>query len=92
MSTMTTRMAAERRLELVHVSLMRDKRFAFFAGLFMVGKTTITEMPITAMTNGKDATYGRAFVDMLTDKELAFLVLHENMHKCYRDLTTWGAL
>ncbi len=92
MSTMTTRMAAERRLELVHVSLMRDKRFAFFAGLFMVGKTTITEMPITAMTNGKDATYGRAFVDMLTDKELAFLVLHENMHKCYRHLTTWRAL
>jgi predicted metal-dependent peptidase len=29
---------------------------------------------------------------MLTDKELAFLVLHENMHKCYRHLTTWRAL
>lgn len=86
------RLPAERRLELVHVSLMRDKRFAFFAGLFMVGKTTITEMPITAMTNGKDASYGRAFVDMLSDKELAFLVLHENMHKCYRHLTTWRAL
>ena len=86
------RMPAERRLELVHVSLMRDKRFAFFAGLFMVGKTTITEKVITAETNGRDATYGRAFVDMLSDKELAFLVLHENMHKCYRHLTTWRAL
>jgi len=31
-------------------------------------------------------------VDGLTDKELAFLVLHENMHKCYRHLTTWRAL
>lgn len=86
------RLPAERRLELVHVSLMRDKRFAFFAGLFMVGKTTITEEVITAKTNGRDAFYGRAFVDMLSDKELAFLVLHENMHKCYRHLTTWRAL
>jgi predicted metal-dependent peptidase len=71
---------------------MRDKRFAFFAGLFMVGVTTITEEAITAKTNGRDAFYGRTFVDMLTDKELAFLVLHENMHKCYRHLTTWRAL
>ena len=86
------RMPAERRLELVHVSLMRDKRFAFFAGLFMVGVTSITEEMITAKTNGRDAFYGRTFVDMLTDKELAFLVLHENMHKCYRHLTTWRAL
>ena len=86
------RMPAERRLELVHVSLMRDKRFAFFAGLFMVGVTTITEEVITAKTNGRDAFFGRAFVDMLSDKELAFLVLHENMHKCYRHLTTWRAL
>lgn len=86
------KMPAERRLELVHVSLMREKRFAFFAGLFMVGKTSIVDLPITASTNGRDAQYGRAFVDGLTDKELAFLVLHENMHKCYRHLTTWRAL
>lgn len=86
------KLPAERRLELVHVSLMRDKRFAFFAGLFMVGRTTIVDQPITARTNGRDADYGRAFVDGLTDKELAFLVLHENMHKCYRHLTTWRAL
>lgn len=86
------KMPAERRLELVHVSLMREKRFAFFAGLFMVGKTTIVDQPLTARTNGRDAEYGRAFVDSLTDKELAFLVLHENMHKCYRHLTTWRSL
>ena len=86
------KLSAERRLELVHVSLMRDRRFAFFAGLFMVGKTTVVDKPITAATNGRDAMYGRAFVDGLTDKELAFLVLHENMHKCYRHLTTWRAL
>lgn len=86
------KLPAERRLELVHVSLMRDKTFAFFAGLFMVGKTVVVDAPFTARTNGRDAEYGRAFVDGLTDKELAFLVLHENMHKCYRHLTTWRAL
>ena len=87
-----SKLPAEKRLELVHVSLMREKAFAFFAGLFMVGRTTIVDLPITAATNGRDAMYGREFVDGLTDKELAFLVLHENMHKCYRHLTTWRNL
>ena len=92
MSFVKSKLSAEKRLELVHVSLMREKRFAFFAGLFMVGRTTIVDVPITAATNGRDATYGREFVGELTDKELAFLVLHENMHKCYRHLTTWRGL
>jgi len=88
-----TKLTAEQRVELVHVSLMRNKDFALFSGLFMVGKTSISDSPfITACTNGRDATYGRAFVDTLTDKELAFLVMHENMHKCYRHLTTWKSL
>jgi predicted metal-dependent peptidase len=86
------KLAAEKRLELVHVSLMRAPEFALFAGLFMVGKATVDEVTPTAATNGRDARYGRAFVDNLTDKELAFLVMHENMHKCYRHLTTWRAL
>ena len=87
-----SRLPAEKRIELVHVSLMRNQKFAFFAGLFMVGSTTIDERPVTAYTNGRDAGYGRAFADSLTDKELAFLVMHENMHKCYRHMTTWKAL
>jgi predicted metal-dependent peptidase len=85
-------MPAEKRIELVHVSLMRAPEFALFAGLFMVGKTTVEDLPITAATNGRDARYGRGFVDTLTDKELAFLIMHENMHKCYRHLTTWRSL
>lgn len=87
-----SKLPAEKRIELVHVSLMRNKQFAFFAGLFMVGSTKIVDQPITACTNGRDTLYGREFVDYLTDKELAFLVMHENMHKCYRHLTTWKSL
>lgn len=86
------KLTAEQRIELVHVSLMRNKDFALFAGLFMVGKTSVSDLVPTARTNGRDAEYGRAFVDSLTDKELAFLVMHENMHKCYRHLTTWKSL
>lgn len=86
------KLTAEQRIELVHVSLMRDKMFALFAGLFMVGKTSVSDTVSTARTNGRDAEYGRAFVDSLTDKELAFLVMHENMHKCYRHLTIWKGL
>jgi len=84
-------LSVEQRIELVHVSLMRNKKFALFSGLFMVGKTIVDDSP-TARTNGRDAWYGRAFAEQLTDKELAFLVMHENMHKCYRHLTTWRAL
>ena len=86
------KLKAEQRIELVHVSLMRNPQFALFAGLFMVGKTSVSDSVPTARTNGRDAEYGRAFVDSLTDKELAFLVMHENMHKCYRHLTTWKSL
>ena len=38
MMVLKSKLPAEKRLELVHVSLMREKTFAFFAGLFMVGK------------------------------------------------------
>ena len=86
------KLKAEQRIELVHVSLMRNPTFALFAGLFMVGRTSVSDLVPTARTNGRDAEYGRAFVDKLSDKELAFLVMHENMHKCYRHLTTWKAL
>ena len=92
MLVLKNRLTAEQRVELVHVSLMRNKMFALFAGLFMVGKTTVEDSKITAATNGRDAKYGRAFVDSLTDKELAFLIMHENLHKCYRHLTVWRSL
>ena len=36
MMVLKSKLPAEKRLELVHVSLMREKTFAFFAGLFMV--------------------------------------------------------
>lgn len=83
-------LTAEQRIERVHVNLMQSKLFCQFAGLFMVGKVSVSETLPTACTNGRDVTYGRGFVGMLNDKQLAFLVLHEAMHKAYRHMTVWA--
>jgi predicted metal-dependent peptidase len=57
-----------------------------------VGKTRVDEDVPTACTNGRDERYGRDFIKRLDDKELAFVVLHEVLHKAYRHLFTWRKL
>jgi predicted metal-dependent peptidase len=87
-----SKLSAEQRIERTHVQLMKHKNFCMFSGLFMVGKVTVDDDEPTAKTNGVDVVYGREFVNKLTDKALAFLILHENMHKAYRHLTVWEKL
>lgn len=86
------KMTAEQRIERTHVQLMKHKNFCLFSGLFMVGKVTVDDEIDTACTNGVDVRYGREFVDRLNDKQLAFLILHETMHKAYRHLVVWESL
>ena len=86
------KLTAEQRIERAHVRLMQNPDFCLFSGVFMVGKVTVSEKCKSARTNGRDVEYGRAFVDMLTDKQLAFLVVHEAMHKAYRHMTVWKHL
>lgn len=88
----SVKLPAEKRVERAHAQLMRHKDFCLFSGVFMVGKVSVSETVPTAMTNGRDVVYGRAFVDMLDDKQLAFVVVHEAMHKAYRHLTTWKGI
>jgi predicted metal-dependent peptidase len=87
-----SKLSAEQRIERTHVQLMKHRNFCLFSGLFMVGRVMVDDATPTAKTNGLDVTYGRKFVDSLTDKALAFLVLHENMHKAYRHLVVWQSL
>jgi predicted metal-dependent peptidase len=82
----------ERRLKKVKIALMRNPQFALWSGIMMVGKTTLDENFPSAMTNGRDEVYGREFVKGLDDKELAFVVLHENLHKAFRHLFIWRKL
>ena len=82
----------ERRLKKVKIALMRNPNFALWSGIMMVGKTELREDTCTAATNGRDEFYGREFIKELDDKELAFVVLHENLHKAYRHLFIWKKL
>jgi len=82
----------ERKLKKIKIGLMREPRFALWSGLMMIGKTSIDDNIPTAATNGRDDIYGRAFVKQLDERELAFVVLHETLHKAYRHLTTWDKL
>ncbi len=84
------KLTAEQRIERTHVRLMQSERFCQFSGVFMVGKVSVDDKHPSAYTNGRDVAYGRSFVEMLSDKGLAFLVVHEAMHKAYRHLTTWS--
>ena len=83
---------AERKLKRVKINLMRDDRFAYWRGIMMVGKTELVENFPTAYTDGYNEGYGRAFVESQNDKQVAFGVLHENLHKIGRDLTVWRKL
>lgn len=82
----------ERRLSKVKISIMRNPKFALWSGLMTVGKTSVVDDIESACTNGRDELYGREFIKKLDDKELAFVVLHETLHKAYRHLTTWKKL
>lgn len=85
-------MSEERRLQKAKITLMRNEKFALFSGILMIGRTSVDDNVPTACTNGRDEKYGRAFIKKLNDKELAFVVMHEGMHKAYRHLTTWKKL
>lgn len=89
MATMKSNIPAEKRVERAHAQLMKHPDFCLFSGVFMIGKVSISDTHPTACTNGRDVVYGRAFVDSLDDKQLAFVVVHEAMHKAYRHLTVW---
>jgi predicted metal-dependent peptidase len=82
----------ERRVKKVKIALMRNPKFALWSGILMLGKTRVVDDFPTAATNGRDEWYGREFVASLDDKELGFVVLHENLHKALRHLFVWRKL
>ena len=89
---MLDRSKIERRVKKAKITLMRRPEFALWSGILMVGKTEVRDGFPTACTNGRDEIYGTEFVDGLTDKELMFVVLHENLHKAFRHLIIWKRL
>ena len=89
---MTTHDTAERKLKRVKINLLRDDRFAYWRGIMMVGQTTVDEDFPTAATDGRDEIYGTALLRSQNDKQVAFVVLHENLHKIGRHMDVWRKL
>lgn len=86
------KLSAAQRVERTHVRLMGHKATMAFSSIFMVGDTKIVDDIPTARTNGRDVEYGEPFVDSIDDRELAGVVLHENMHKVYQHAWLWKHL
>ena len=86
------KLTAEQRIPKVHVRMMGHVATMAFSSVFMVGESKVVDDVPTACTNGRDVMYGRGFVDSLTDQELAAVVLHENLHKCYQHAYLWKHL
>jgi predicted metal-dependent peptidase len=71
---------------------MGNPDYVLYSGIMMMGSTTVVDDVPTACTNGRDVMYGKAFVEKLSDPELRGVILHENLHKAFRHLTTWTNL
>ena len=87
-----TKLTAEQRVQKSHVALMNDPKYCLYSGIFMLGKTEVSDDIPTAATDGRNTYYGRKFVDSLPDNELKGLILHENLHKAFRHTTVWKHL
>lgn len=86
-------LTAEQRLHRAHVSLMSHKKFILMSGVLVSGSTEIVDNDnVTAYTDGLNVKYGRNFVTSLSDKQLNFLILHENFHKALKHTMTWKHL
>lgn len=81
-----------RKLQRVKITLLRNPNVALLSGVLMVGKTYVDEDTPTARTDGRNDYFGAKFISELSEQELAFVVMHEAMHKMYRHLTTWRKL
>lgn len=89
---MATKLSAEQRVQKAHVALMNDPKYCLYSGIFMLGKTEVSDVIPTACTDGRNTIYGRKFVDSLKDSDLKGLILHENLHKAFRHTTVWKHL
>jgi len=89
---MTTKLTVEQRIQRAHVWLMKHPKYCLYSGIFMLGKVSVEDDLPTAATNGRDVLYGREFSSKLPDEQLRAVILHENLHKAFRHLTTWKHL
>lgn len=83
-----------RRLNKIRIDILRaNNKFAFYGGFLLLGNTFIDRLRFpTAATDGFNIWYNPEFMDTLTDKELAFVVLHEVSHIMFKHMYIWKHL
>ena len=85
-------MDKNRQFKKVKIMLMRSDKFVRLSGIMMMGKTTMTTDIPTACTDGRNEMYNPEFIWQFTEKMVGFIIIHENMHKAGRHLTTYKKL
>ena len=69
-----------------HIRLMRHPETCLYAGVMLLGESTVEDNVPTAYTDGFNKRYGRKFMESLTVEEVSALVLHENLHVMLKHL------
>jgi predicted metal-dependent peptidase len=83
MSAVPKQVDIEIRLKKAHIKLIKHPETCLYGGVILMGESSIVDDPRkcpTAYTDGYNKRYGRAFMEKLSDEEIAGLVLHENLH------------
>ena len=82
------KLTEEQRVKKAHIAMLKHPETALYSGVMMMGTTEVVDGNITAYTDGVNKRYGRKFLEEMCkdDKEVAGLVLHENLHISLRHL------
>jgi predicted metal-dependent peptidase len=75
---------AIKKLEKATVDLIRHPETSAYAGVLVMGKTTVVDNVPTACTDGVNERYGEAFLNSLMLPEVRGLKLHEGLHKVFK--------
>jgi predicted metal-dependent peptidase len=78
----------EQTIQKATLALLSHPKYRSLGGVIMMGEVSLDDDYPTACTDGLNVTYGKKFVAGLSDAQLRFLILHENMHKALLHLTT----
>lgn len=85
---------AHQKITAVHLDIMKHPDFALMGGVTQIGKVHVAsgfvELIIpTAGTDGCDVYYNETWVDVMTRKQLRYVVMHENFHKSLHHCTEY---
>jgi len=83
MNTAEKLVDVETRLKKAHIKLIKHPETCLYGGVILMGESSVVDDPKdcpTAYTDGFNKKYGRAFMETLSNPEIAGVVLHENFH------------